>query len=89
MNHANLPEDRIPYWDFDAPSSAETPRDASAAAEMLCSLSGPQYRACAGENSDFILKHSTINWNKDNYDTAVVYADYYYIEALIRYLDTI
>lgn len=42
MHHPNLPADKIPYWDFDAPVTASTPRDASAAAIMasaLCELS--------------------------------------------------
>ena len=32
MNHPRLPEDKIPYWDFDAPNIPNEPRDASAAA---------------------------------------------------------
>jgi unsaturated chondroitin disaccharide hydrolase len=36
LHHKNLPEDLIPYWDFDAPDIPETPRDASAAA-IICS----------------------------------------------------
>src|SRR5690606_283506 len=33
MNHPRLPEDKIPYWDFDAPGIPDTaPRDVSAAA---------------------------------------------------------
>ncbi len=32
FNHKNLPEDLIPYWDFDAPGIPNEPRDASAAA---------------------------------------------------------
>ena len=31
-------EDAIPYWDFDAPALADTPRDASAAAVAACGL---------------------------------------------------
>lgn len=34
MNHPRLPEDKIPYWDFDAPAIPDEPRDASAAAIM-------------------------------------------------------
>jgi hypothetical protein len=34
MNHPNLPEDKIPYWDFDAPDIPNVLRDASAAAIM-------------------------------------------------------
>lgn len=32
MHHPNLPEDKIPYWDYDAPGISNTNRDASAAA---------------------------------------------------------
>jgi hypothetical protein len=32
LNHPNLPEDMIPYWDFNAPDIPNEPRDASAAA---------------------------------------------------------
>ncbi|MDR0428971.1 MAG: glycoside hydrolase family 88 protein [Tannerellaceae bacterium] len=38
MNHKNLPSDKIPYWDFDAPTNVDTPRDASAAAIMASAL---------------------------------------------------
>lgn len=34
MNHPNLPEDKIPYWDFDAPKIPNALRDASAGAIM-------------------------------------------------------
>ncbi|MEG1545606.1 MAG: glycoside hydrolase family 88 protein, partial [Tannerellaceae bacterium] len=34
MNHPNMPEDKVPYWDFDMPEIPNTPRDASAAAIM-------------------------------------------------------
>lgn len=37
-NHTNLPEDKIPYWDYNAPASNETPRDASAAAITASAL---------------------------------------------------
>jgi hypothetical protein len=36
LNHKNLPEDTIPYWDFDDPNIPDAPRDASAAA-IICS----------------------------------------------------
>ena len=38
INHRNMPADGIPYWDFDAPALASTPRDASAAAIMASAL---------------------------------------------------
>lgn len=34
INHPNLPEDKIPYWDFNAPGIPNTNRDASAGALM-------------------------------------------------------
>lgn len=38
LNHPNLPEDKIPYWDFDAEAGPETKRDASAAAITASAL---------------------------------------------------
>jgi rhamnogalacturonyl hydrolase YesR len=38
MNHPRLPEDAVPYWDFDAPEIPNAPRDASAAAIMAGGL---------------------------------------------------
>jgi hypothetical protein len=37
-NHKNLPEDKIPYWDYDAPVTNKTPRDVSAAAITASAL---------------------------------------------------
>lgn len=42
INHPNMPEDNIPYWDFDAPNIPDEPRDVSAvtvAASALIELS--------------------------------------------------
>jgi unsaturated chondroitin disaccharide hydrolase len=36
LNHPNLTDDKIPYWDFNAPNIPDCPRDASAAA-IICS----------------------------------------------------
>ena len=36
MGHKNLPEDSVPYWDFDDPAIPVAPRDASAGA-IICS----------------------------------------------------
>jgi unsaturated chondroitin disaccharide hydrolase len=36
LNHENLPEDMVPYWDFNAPNIPDALRDVSAAA-ILCS----------------------------------------------------
>lgn len=111
LNHPRLPEDKIPYWDFDAPNIPSEPRDASAAAiiasalielsefvpenktyfataeTILKNLSSDKYLANKGENGLFILKHSTGNWpKKSEIDTPLNYADYYYLEALGRYM---
>jgi len=38
LSNPNLPEDMVPYWDFDAPGIPDTDRDASAAAIMASAL---------------------------------------------------
>lgn len=38
LNHPNLPEDKIPYWDFNATNIPDAPRDASAAAITASAL---------------------------------------------------
>ena len=38
VNHPRLPEDMVPYWDFDAPGIPDEPRDASAAAVIASAL---------------------------------------------------
>ena len=106
---SRLPEDMIPYWDFDAPE-LEEPRDASAAAvvasgllemslymqdevdaekykstavKILASLSSPAYQS--REHNQAFLLHSTGHKpNNSEIDASIIYADYYYIEALIR-----
>lgn len=105
-------EDLIPIWDYNAPDSPETPRDASAAAvtasallemstlipdgqkyfdyaeKILKSLSSDAYLAKNGENQGFILLHSTGSLpNGSEIDVPLNYADYYYLEALKRYMD--
>ena len=53
---------------------------------ILHSLSGSAYRAKIGENGDFILKHSVGSVAHDaEIDVPLVYADYYFLEALNRY----
>ena len=36
--HLNMPSDKIPYWDMDAPGIPDEPRDASAAAVIASGL---------------------------------------------------
>jgi rhamnogalacturonyl hydrolase YesR len=38
INHSNMPEDMIPYWDFNAPGVPDALRDASAGAIMASAL---------------------------------------------------
>ena len=38
MNHPNLPEDKVPCWDYNAPGAPDTQRDASAGAIMASAL---------------------------------------------------
>jgi chondroitin AC lyase len=56
---------------------------------ILKSLSSPKYRAAVGANGGFILMHSCGGVPGDaEVDVPLIYADYYYIEALTR-LDAI
>ncbi len=57
------------------------------AESILKNLSSPAYLAKKGENGLFILKHSTGNWPKnDEINTPLSYADYFFLEALARYI---
>lgn len=56
------------------------------ATTMLETLSSPAFSAKPGENNHFILMHSTGHKPaKSEVDVPLVYADYYYLEALLRY----
>ena len=128
---SKLPEDGIPYWDFNAPGTEEAMdstaagatlnaaaylekplRDASAGAIMasafaelstltddrndseeyletalrqITTLASEEYLAQPGENGFFLLKHSVGNIPADGeIDVALSYADYYFLEALVR-----
>lgn len=57
------------------------------AEKILKSLSSDAYLAKVGENAGFILMHSTGSLpNGSEIDTPLNYADYYYMEALQRYM---
>ena len=57
----------------------------SLAEEQIRSLSSAEYLAEPGTNGGFILKHSVGNYNKNSeVDVPLTYADYYYVEALLR-----
>ena len=63
----------------------------SLAEKQIKSLSSTNYRAKeVGDNNHFILKHSTGFFKRNSeVDEPLVYADYYYVEALIRYKNLI
>ena len=114
MIEGYLPEDGVPYWDFNDPKIPDTYRDASAAAVMasayialdavaengknylaiaekqLRTLASDEYLAAPGEIGGFILKHSVGNLPEDaEVDVPLTYADYYFMEALMRYRNAI
>lgn len=58
------------------------------AEKILKSLSSPAYLAKAGENEGFIMMHSTGSLpHGSEIDTALNYADYYYLEAIRKYME--
>lgn len=57
------------------------------AVSLLKHLSGPDYLAGKGTNQGFLLKHSTGSLpNGSEVDVPLNYADYYYLEAMVKYL---
>lgn len=123
LNHPNLPEDMVPFWDYSAGDSSLNPewkynpseypvilRDASAAAitcsalfelekysnenqenyhgkalQILESLASTAYMNTANHNDYFILNHSVGSLPHGvEIDVPLVYADYYFLEALDR-----
>ncbi|WP_405607853.1 glycoside hydrolase family 88 protein [Polaribacter sp. Asnod1-A03] len=105
-----LPEDKIPYWDFDDPKIPNAPKDASAAGVAACGmlelstlvkdekLKAKYYNAAvsyikelstdkylSGDTNQALLLHSTGHYpNNSEIDVPIVYADYYFMEALVR-----
>jgi unsaturated chondroitin disaccharide hydrolase len=56
------------------------------AKQQLISLSSDSYFAKEGTNGNFVLLHSVGNYPKNSeIDAPLTYADYYYVEALMRY----
>jgi len=111
LGHPNLPGDKVPYWDYDAPGQPDIPRDASAAAitsSALYELSGycedgsekqtylsaadhilaslaSGYKLSGDHEFPFLLDHSTgIKPENKEVDIPIIYADYYFLEALSR-----
>ena len=66
--------------------SKETKAYKAAADKILASLGTDNYTSKPGANYGFILEHSTGHRPaKSEIDVPINYADYYYIEALLRY----
>ena len=64
----------------------ESKRYLQAAEHILTSLSSPAYKAPIGTNGGFLLEHSTGHLpGNSEIDVPLSYADYYYVEALLRY----
>lgn len=110
FTNPTLPEDLVPYWDYQAPNIPDEPRDASAAAVSACalyelsmydkenapkykewadkivdSLNGENYRAQLNGDHGFLLLHSVGSGNsKSEMDVPIIYADYYFLEALLK-----
>lgn len=58
------------------------------AERILKQLSDSEYLAEVGENHGFVLKHSVGSFpHNSEVDVPLSYADYYYLEALVRYRD--
>jgi len=105
-----LPEDLVPFWDFNDPDIPNSPRDASAAAivasallelstltqdkqlaetywnkaeKMLGSLS--EHYHTRGKNTALLAQVTGHKPNGSEINASINYADYYYMEALLRY----
>ncbi len=104
-----MPQNLIPYWDFDAPAfptSRVTPQQARMIASALYELSQydrknserykknadrivenltNSYRTTLNKDNGFLLLHSTgTKPTNVEVDVPIAYADYYFIEALLR-----
>jgi len=111
----NLPDDLIPYWDFDFTTGSDEPKDTSAGIISVCGMMEAMNYVDAGSEEYTIYKNAssmmleavidgyTGDAGKD-YDGLIwgvtgakkfnigiedcaVYADYFYLEALLRYTD--
>ncbi len=60
LSHPNLPADKIPYWDFNAPEIPNALRDASAAAIMASALLELSEYVPATESTEYLQAAETI-----------------------------
>jgi unsaturated chondroitin disaccharide hydrolase len=107
---ARLPEDTVPFWDFDDPQIPDARRDSSAAAiaasglielaqltdnvqqaegywtgahKLLEALLDENY---FNDSTQALIAHGTYNKPAGNFDSGLVWGDYYLLEAMLRYL---
>jgi hypothetical protein len=113
INHPNMPEDMVPYWDYECPK-IPTMCDASAGAIMasalmelstyskkgesyfkagekiLKSLASENYLAKPGTNGNYAIMQATGNYlGGSEVNVPLIYADYYFLEGLLRYSNLI
>ena len=109
FTNKTIPEDLIPYWDYNAPGIPNEPRDVSAASISACALYElstydkenavlykkwadtilenleKNYLAKLNADRGFLLLHSTGHAPaKSEIDVPIIYADYYFVEALLK-----
>ncbi|MCM1452001.1 MAG: glycoside hydrolase family 88 protein [Clostridium sp.] len=103
-----LPDDKVPYWDFNDPTIPQCSKDASAACvvasallelkdyvgeddaarykdeaeSMLMSLTSDGY--WSADNDSFLLHSTGHRPAGSEIDYSIVYADYYFYEAMLR-----
>ncbi|MCU1468639.1 MAG: type protein [Actinomycetia bacterium] len=108
---AHVPDDMVPYWDFDFTDGSTEPRDSSAAAiaasgllelarlepdgqrantyllaadATLTSLSSHAYRSDGTSNQAILLHGTRFKKENNDYDTGLIFGDYFFVEALLR-----
>ena len=109
----HLPDDHVPFWDFNAPGIPNEPKDSSAAAiaasglielallvdsielrdrylgtaeRILGSLSSTEYLAVGLDHRGIILHGTGGRPQQKDVDVSLIYGDYYFIEALQKFL---
>ncbi len=102
---AHLPDDHVPYWDFDAPNTPTEPRDTSAAAviasglqELAVHVTDPSKASAYSAEAEAIIRSLCLSYLTEGtsssailsdayYQTSrsTIFADYYFLQALLRY----
>lgn len=66
LNHPNLPADKIPFWDFNAPNQPEALRDASAASVVASALLELQGYVKAPLAKTYVASAEKMLWSLSN-----------------------